>query len=540
MKMKIKYRMLMVFVGLALLVGIVGSTAIKSLHHITDGVVQVRESSVLEIESTNEMALSLSVMDRLLEEYIHHTKAAEIAVAKNNLEKSFAGFEAALELRKSITGSGRNLYEASELENEEEELINIRKLEVTYKTYKAYIFQAIDAREKKGELVENKLQRYGFTEEKSILVEQFELLKKETKDEIVAKTNALVDETRSSTNLLYLISVLSLVLGVIAAIFITRSIVIPVLRLKAAAQNMALGNMDIIKNIKTGDEIGDLSTSFNMMTMDLIKTREEIENYNKTLEQKVKERTEELEENITKLKESEERLQRHTTDLENSNFELEQFAYVAAHDLQEPLRTVSNFVGLFQKQYTEILDARAMQYLAYTTQAADRMRALIFALLEYSRIGANKELRQVDTQLVVQEVLADLDASITEAGAQITAGELPVIAGYPTEIKQLFQNLVTNAIKFRKKNITPQIKIAVEKEKGYWEFTVSDNGIGIAQPNCGKIFSIFQRLHSRKEYEGTGIGLSNCKKIVEIHKGKIWVQSAPGTGSNFHFTIKTI
>lgn len=247
---------------------------------------------------------------------------------------------------------------------------------------------------------------------------------------------------------------------------------------------------------------------------------------------------------ITKRKQQEALLKEHEANLElkneelrQKNRELEQFAYIASHDLQEPLRTVSSFSGQLQKQYGDKLDDLAKKYLFFMQQGTERMKALITDLLDYSRIGKKKQLRTIDCNELIENVLADLHTSIQEAKVEICKGRLPVVKGYSTEIKQLFQNLISNAIKFRKKEVVPKIHISSQPIKGGWEFSVEDNGIGIAEEHNERIFVIFQRLHSRSEYEGTGIGLSHCKKIVELHGGKIWVKSSPGEGSSFRFTI---
>jgi PAS domain S-box-containing protein len=237
------------------------------------------------------------------------------------------------------------------------------------------------------------------------------------------------------------------------------------------------------------------------------------------------------------LEKSEANLELKNKQLEQKNKELEQFAYVASHDMQEPLRTTSSFVELLQQQYKGKLDEKADKYLTFIAESSDRMKVLIKDLLDYSRIGKKKELAEVDCNIMLKEVLADLGAAINEAGAEITIEQLPVVNGYPTEIKQLFQNLIINAIKFRQKSIPSAIKISAQKKQGHWEFAFADNGIGIAKEHTERIFIIFQRLHTRNEYDGSGIGLSHCKKIVELHKGRIWVESTPGKGSTFHFTI---
>jgi len=222
------------------------------------------------------------------------------------------------------------------------------------------------------------------------------------------------------------------------------------------------------------------------------------------------------------------------------NKELEQFVYVASHDLQEPLRTTSSFVELIKQQYHGKMDKMADKYLDFISDASDRMKVLIKDLLDFSRIGKNVELEKVDCNIIMKNMLLDIMVTIQESKTEIQYTELPVIDGYPTEIKLLFQNLVINAIKFRNKDSAPRIKISAQKKGGYWEFAVTDNGIGMEKQYSERIFVIFQRLHTRREYNGSGIGLSHCKKIVELHGGKIWVNSMPGQGSTFHFTLASL
>jgi signal transduction histidine kinase len=255
------------------------------------------------------------------------------------------------------------------------------------------------------------------------------------------------------------------------------------------------------------------------------------------LQRKVHEQTQQLLQSTQEEQKARHHAEQASKELEIKNKELEQFAYVASHDMQEPLRTTSSFVELLQQQYKGRLDDQADKYLSFIAQSSDRMKVLIKDLLDYSRIGRKKELAQVDCNVILQEVLADLGVAVDEAGAQINSDILPALNGYPTELKQLFQNLVINAIKFRKKNVSPQINISVKRNGSYWQFAFKDNGIGIEEKHNQRIFEIFQRLHTRKEYEGSGIGLSHCKKIVGLHNGNLWVESALGKGSTFYFTI---
>jgi signal transduction histidine kinase/ligand-binding sensor domain-containing protein len=255
------------------------------------------------------------------------------------------------------------------------------------------------------------------------------------------------------------------------------------------------------------------------------------------LQQQVQKQTRQLLKSTEEEQKSRKKAEQANIDLERKNKELEQFAYVASHDLQEPLRTTSSFVELIQKQYKGQLDEKADKYLSFIAQSSDRMKVLIKDLLDYSRIGRKKELKEVDCNIMLNEVLADLGTAINETGAEIKTEQLPVVNGYPTEIKELFQNLIINAIKFREKTIPSQINISVQKISGYWQFAFKDNGIGIAKENNERIFIIFQRLHTRNEYSGSGIGLSHCRKIVELHNGKIWMESEPGKGATFYFTL---
>ena len=225
-------------------------------------------------------------------------------------------------------------------------------------------------------------------------------------------------------------------------------------------------------------------------------------------------------------------------ELERKNKELEQFVYIASHDLREPLRTTTSFVQLLERQYKGQFDEKADMYLQYIIDSSERMKVLIDDLLDYSRIDKQREAESVDCGLLLKEVLTDLNMAIQETNAVITTSPLPVLNVYRTQVKQLFQNLVFNAIKFRQKDIAPSINISVTAQDDYWKFSIKDNGIGIDPKNQDRVFGMFQRLHSRKEYEGSGIGLAFCKKIVELHQGTIWVESEVGKGSIFHFTIK--
>jgi PAS domain S-box-containing protein len=240
---------------------------------------------------------------------------------------------------------------------------------------------------------------------------------------------------------------------------------------------------------------------------------------------------------ISDIKKSENELKQLSEELLRSNKELEQFAYVASHDLQEPLRTVSSYVQLLATRYEDKLDQDANDYINFAVDGSNRMRQLINSLLEYSRVSRMKPFEIINTNAILTDVLLDLKDQISEKGAIIKYDELPDVYGDEVLIGQLFQNLISNALKFTD-NSKPEIIISGEKRNADCLFSVKDNGIGIQKEYWEKIFVIFQRLNSREMYPGTGIGLSVCKKIVERHGGKIWVESEPGKGTTFYFTIE--
>jgi signal transduction histidine kinase len=233
---------------------------------------------------------------------------------------------------------------------------------------------------------------------------------------------------------------------------------------------------------------------------------------------------------------NEKMLKENAVDLERKNREIEQFAFVASHDLQQPLRSISNFTGLLEQKIGGNVDMETIQYMNFIKGGATRMSALITDLLEYSRVGKDVKPEKIDCSAVVNEVISDMDAIITETGAQVNVGSLPIITGYGY-LRSVFRNLLSNALKFIQKDIRPVVNITAKDLGKEYLFTIEDNGIGIESAYMERIFIIFQRLHTRSDYPGTGIGLSICKKIVELHGGKIWADSEQGKGSSFHFTI---
>jgi PAS domain S-box-containing protein len=248
---------------------------------------------------------------------------------------------------------------------------------------------------------------------------------------------------------------------------------------------------------------------------------------------------------VTELRAAEEAVKQKTreiekraADLQRSNAELEQFAYVASHDLQEPLRMVASYCQLLQRRYKDKLDGDANEFIGFAVEGANRMQRLINDLLGYSRIGRQggnpENFRAADA---LKTVLANLQGAISESGAKIEFDALPEIRADRTQVGQLFQNLIGNAIKFRRDGVTPLIRVSAAPEDEFWRFLIEDNGIGIEKEYLERVFLIFQRLHERNKYPGTGIGLAIVKKVIEHHGGRIWVESTPGQGSKFNFTL---
>ena len=250
---------------------------------------------------------------------------------------------------------------------------------------------------------------------------------------------------------------------------------------------------------------------------------------NEELEKRVKERTEEL-------RSTNEELEQSLAQLQRSNEALEQFAYVCSHDLKEPLRTMTVYVELLKSKYAGKLDPEADEFIDYVVSGSTKMNELISSLLEFSRAGRSVTLERLDAGAVVAGVLQSMEPLIRESGAKVTVGSLPIIEAERSQIVRLFQNLIANAIKYRSE-APPKIEISAKRESVNWLFAVTDNGMGIDPAYHERIFVLFQRLHHRDTHPGAGIGLAICRQIVERHHGRIWVESKPGAGSTFYFTL---
>jgi signal transduction histidine kinase len=301
-----------------------------------------------------------------------------------------------------------------------------------------------------------------------------------------------------STRLVIVASLIGIGVALAVAIAVTLGISAPLRRLRASADRIAAGEMVEPGFTHRRDEIGSLSRAMTTMVRSL---------------------------------------NQQAAELKRSNADLEQFAYVASHDLQEPLRMVSGFTGLLKRRYGGKLDADADEYIEFAVSGANRMQSLINDLLSYSRVGREEvAAKAVDTQVALDQALANLQTAIEDRSAMVSRGQLPTVWANHGMLVRLFQNLISNALKFCKAE-RPIVRIQAEARGGDWVFSVADNGIGIDPQHKDRIFLIFQRLHKQSEYPGTGIGLAVCKRIVERNGGRIWLESEPGKGTTFFFTL---
>lgn len=320
--------------------------------------------------------------------------------------------------------------------------------------------------------------------------------------------------------------------------------VTPIERLATTAQAIAAGDLTQRAPIHATNELAAFAQAFNTMTAALQGSLVELQHHRNDLEVLVEARTvalrktnHQLEQQIVERKQAEEALVEKANELARSNIELERFAYVASHDLQEPLRMVSSYVQLLAQRYQGQLDEDADEFIAYAIDGTRRMQMLINDLLTYSRISTHgKKFAATNCAEILQQVEAMLELTIEETGAIIDHDPLPTVWADRTQMVQLFQNLIGNAIKFHNGK-PPHIQIQAKLQKNEWLFAVQDNGIGIDPQFSERIFVIFQRLHNKEDYPGTGIGLALCKKIVERHGGRIWVESNSGHGATFYFTL---
>ncbi|MDA0637368.1 CHASE3 domain-containing protein [Nonomuraea sp. MCN248] len=319
--------------------------------------------------------------------------------------------------------------------------------------------------------------------------------------------------------------VMFLVAGLAMAVLLRRAVVRPLDELRMASREVAEGNFGHPIPAHGPSDIREVALDVDEMRSKILAALEVSRDHEATLGQQAAD------------------LDAQAVELRRSNAELEQFAYVASHDLQEPLRKIATFCQLLEKRYVDVLDDRGRQYIHFAVDGATRMQGLINDLLSYSRVGRLYDARRpVNLRLKLDKALDNLAAGLDESGATVEAPEdLPQITGDPMLLTMLWQNLIGNAVKFRHPDRPPVIRIGCEQEEeGEWRFCVTDNGIGVSAEFADKIFVIFQRLHNREAYGGTGIGLAMCKKIVENHGGRIWLDTTyEGEGTRICFTLRS-
>lgn len=306
--------------------------------------------------------------------------------------------------------------------------------------------------------------------------------------------------------ILYAAAFVLIISSIVAGLILSRSISTPLNILRDATLSVKSGNFSTRVYIETGDEIEDLAGNFNLMISDLQKYYDE--------------------------------LKKNIINLNKSNEELKQYAYVASHDLQEPLRSIAGFLQIIENKYKDKLDEKGVKYIRRSVNASERMQNILRDLLYYSNVNIDRNsLEPVDTSKAFDEIIKELSEEIEKTKALITKVELPVIRASYKEFKALLKHLISNALRYQRPEVPPNVRVVATKLEDKWRFRVLDNGMGIEEQYFERIFSLFQRLNARKDYSGTGIGLAICKRIVESLGGEIWLESKPGAGSTFNFTI---
>lgn len=354
--------------------------------------------------------------------------------------------------------------------------------------------------------------KYGWTTIIEIPVEQALAT---VNDNQLLVESFILDTNRSMGLVAIAILIAILVLTVVISFYVTRWLITPIVNLTAATRTVSGGDLTMVIEKNSSDEIGELTDSFNLMTEQLRLKQEELLKSNAY----IKQQAEEL--------------------LDRYNSDLEQFAYVTTHDLIEPLRMITSYIQLLQRRYKDIYDDEAKEFMRFVVEGVDRMHNIINDLFEYSHIRTDvKDFEKVDVQEVLDATLKKLNKEITDSGATVTSFGLPELRAVQSNLVQVFQNLIGNAIKFRQKDVPLQIKISCDDREHDWLFAVEDNGMGFDPQYKEKVFEIFKRLNKRDDFPGSGMGLAISKNIVERHGGKIWVDSRLGIGTTFYFTIK--
>jgi signal transduction histidine kinase len=354
--------------------------------------------------------------------------------------------------------------------------------------------------------------KYGWTTIIEIPVEQALAT---VNDNQLLVESFILNTNRSMGLVAISILIFILILTIVISFYVTRWLITPIINLTMATRTVSSGNLTMVIQKNSSDEIGELTDSFNLMTEQLRLKQEELLKSNEY----IKQQAEEL--------------------LDRYNSDLEQFAYVTTHDLIEPLRMITSYIQLLQRRYRDVYDDEAKEFMRFVVEGVDRMHNIINDLFEYSHIRTDvKDFEKVDVKEVLATTTKKLNKEITDSGATITSVGLPELKAVQSNLVQVFQNLIGNAIKFRQLDVPLKIKISCDDREHDWLFSVEDNGMGFDPQYKEKVFEIFKRLNKRDDYPGSGMGLAISKNIVERHGGKIWVDSRLGIGTTFYFTIK--
>ncbi len=521
--MKIDQKLILGYVGIVLLVGGVGGIAVNYTTKIGKNVDETVLSNVVEVEGASVISYKVQQISSSIRELFLGTieeRPEKIKKAKMQINKSISVSQKFILLWEDAIETGLRLSGEQE---EEVKLEEIKILGENLNNFIVLVNKTIGLLEESGyatalvffedkteplsQKIQNIAKRLGKDIEKEMITEMEEI-------RIIAKNTVKYSA---------IATIIALLITIGIRFYISKSIITPITKLRDATVEIGKGKLDAqIIEVTSNDEIGELAASFKKMTEDLKRTTTSIDNLNKE---------------ITKRVQAEEKLKGYFDELERSNKELQQFAYIASHDLQEPLRMVASYTQLLAMRYKGKLDSDADEFIAFAVDGANRMQGLINDLLAYSRVGTKgKEFQPTDCKTVLDNITRNLQKIIEESSAEITHDPLPTVVADDIQLGQLFQNLIVNAIKFQSDSY-PRIHITAEKNEKEWIFSVKDDGIGIEPEFKERIFEIFQRLHAKGEYPGTGIGLAICKKIVERHGGRVWVESEPGKGSTFYFSI---
>jgi signal transduction histidine kinase len=523
-KMKIEQKLILGYIGIVLLVGGVGGIAVNYTTKIRKNVDETILSNVVEVEGASVISYKVQQISSSIRELFLGTieeRPGKIKKAKKRIKKSISVSQKFIFLWEDAIETGLRL--SGEKEEDDEKLKEMKILNENLHNFIVLVKKTIGLLEESG----YETAKEFFEDKTEPLSRKIQYIAKRLEKDIEKEMITDMEEIRTIAKNTMMFSVIATIIALLITIairfFISKSIITPITKLRDATVEIGKGKLDAqIIEVTSNDEIGELAASFKKMTEDLKRTTTSIDNLNME---------------ITKRVQAEEKLKSYFDELERSNKELQQFAYIASHDLQEPLRMVASYTQLLAMRYKGKLDSDADEFIAFAVDGANRMQALINDLLAYSRVGTKgKEFQPTDCQTVLDNITRNLQKIIEESSAEITHDPLPTVVGDDIQLGQLFQNFIVNAIKFQSDSY-PRIHISAEKNEKEWIFSVKDDGIGIDPEFKERIFEIFQRLHARGEYPGTGIGLAICKKIVERHGGRVWVESEPGKGSTFYFSI---